>query len=224
MRVAIMAAGGLGSYYGGLLAKDGHDVTFIARGAHLNAIRENGLTIKSAHGDFAIKPARATDDPAQVGPVDLVLFAVKTYDTQAAAHAMRPMIGAYTTVVTFQNGVEAPEEIGAIVGREHVLAAPTQVVSNVVAPGVVEQKSAFRITFIGEVFGQGLTPRVEQLVAAFKRTGVDVSAAPDARKPLWHKLVFLAPIAGLAALARTGPHTLLQLPAARADATRSRSP
>ena len=216
MKVAVMAAGGLGGYYGALLAKDGHDVTFIARGAHLQAIRENGLIVKSIHGDLTIKPAKATDNPAEVGPVDWVLFGVKTYDTETAAHAMRPMIGAQTAVITFQNGVNAPDQIGAIIGKEHVLVAPTQVVSNIVAPGVIEQKSPFRLTTVGEVGGQGLTPRVEQIVAAFKRTGIDVSAAPDGRIPLWHKFVFIASTAGLASLARTTPYDLFQLPEARA--------
>jgi 2-dehydropantoate 2-reductase len=216
MKIAVMAAGGLGSYYGSLLAKDGHDVTFIARGAQLRAIRENGLVIKSVHGDFVIQPAKATDNPAEVGPVDWILFAVKTYDTETAAQAMRPMVGANTAIITFQNGVDAPDQIGAMVGREHVLVAPTQIVSNIVAPGVIEQKSPFRITTVGEVGGQGLTPRVEQIVAAFKRTGVDVSATADGRKPLWHKLVFIASVSGLTTLARTAPYDLFQLPEARA--------
>ncbi len=216
MKIAVMAAGGLGGYYGALLAKDGHDVTFIARGAHLKAIRENGLTIKSVHGDLVIKPAKATDHPAEVGAVDWILFGVKTYDTQAAARAMQPMIGVQTAVMTFQNGVDAPDQIGAIVGKEHVLVAPTQVVSNIAAPGVIEQKSPFRMTTVGEIGGQGLSSRVEQIVAAFKRVGIEVSAAPDGRIPLWHKFVFIASTAGLASLARTAPYDLFQLPEARA--------
>ena len=216
MKVAVMAAGGLGGYYGALLAKDGHDVTFIARGAHLKAIRENGLIIKSVHGDLTIKPAKATDNPAEVGPVDWILFGVKTYDTQAAAEQMRPMIGAQTAVITFQNGVDSPDQIGAIIGKEHVLAAPTQVVSNIVAPGVIEQKSPFRLTTIGEVGGQGLTPRVEQIVAALKKTGIEATAAADGRAPMWHKFIFIASTAGLASLARTTPYDLFQLPEARA--------
>ncbi len=216
MKIAVMAAGGLGGYYGALLAKDGHDVTFIARGAHLKAIRANGLTVKSVHGDLTIKPAKATDNPAEVGAVDWILFGVKTYDTQAAARAMQPMIGAQTAVLTFQNGVDAPDQIGAIVGKEHVLVAPTQVVSNIVAPGVIEQKSPFRMTTVGEIGGQGLTPRVEQIVAALKRVGIEVSAAPDGRVPLWHKFVFIASTAGLTSLARTAPYELFQLSEARA--------
>ncbi|HEX7593072.1 MAG TPA: 2-dehydropantoate 2-reductase [Anaerolineae bacterium] len=216
MKIAAMAAGGLGGYYGALLAKDGHDVTFIARGAHLKAIRENGLTIKSVHGDLTVKPARATDHPADVGVVDWILFGVKTYDTESAARAMRPLIGAPTAVLTFQNGVESADQIGAIIGKEHILVAPTQIVSNITAPGQIEQKSSFRLTTVGEIGGQGLTPRVEQIVAAFKRTGIDASAAADGRVPLWHKFVFIASTSGLASLARTAPYDLFQLPAARA--------
>lgn len=216
MKIAIMAAGGLGSYYGALLAKDGHDVTFIARGAHLQAIRANGLQVKSVHGDMHIQPAKATDNPGDVGVVDLVVFATKTYDTESAAKAMKPMIGANTIVATFQNGVESPHIIGEIVGKEHVVAAPTQIVSNIAAPGVIEQKSAFRSTTFGEVGGQGLTPRVEQLVDMLKKTGADASAAADGRKPMWQKLVFIASTAGLASVSRTNPYDLIQMPEARA--------
>lgn len=216
MKIAVMAAGGLGSYYGALLARAGHNVTFIARGAHLDAIRANGLTIKSVHGDFAIKPAQATDDPAQVGAVDWIIFSVKTYDNARAAHALQPMLGAHTTVVTFQNGVDNHEQIGAVIGKERVIVAPTQIVSNVTAPGLIEQKSPFRVSFVGEVYGQGLTPRVTQFVEMLKQTGVDATAVADARPALWHKFVFIASASGLATLARTEPYVLFQTPEARA--------
>lgn len=214
MRVAVMAAGGLGGYYGALLAKNGHDVTFIARGPHLQAIRKEGLTIRSVHGDFSIKPAQATDQPAEVGPVDWILFAVKTFDTTSAAEAMRPMVGPTTAVITFQNGVETHEALGRVIGFDRVVLAPTQIVSNIVAPGIIEQKSPFRNTTVGEVRG-GLTPRVEQIAAELKKTGVDATATDDGLKPLWHKFVFLASTAGLATLARTAPYDLFQLPEAR---------
>jgi len=216
MKIAIMAAGGLGSYYGALLAKDGHDVTFIARGAHLQAIRANGLIIKSIHGDMTIKPAKATDNPAQVGAVDWVLFGVKTYDNDAASQLMKPMVGANTTVVTFQNGVDNHDHIAAVVGKEKVIVAPTQIASNIAAPGIIEQKSPFRSSFVGEVYGQGLTPRVQQFVEMLKRTGVDVTAVADGRAPLWHKLTFIGSTAGLTSLARTQASDLLQMLEARA--------
>ncbi len=215
MKVAVMAAGGLGSYYGGLLAKNGHDVTFIARGAHLQAIRQNGLTVKSVHGDFSIQPAKATDKPADLGPVDWVIFSVKTYDTQAAAQAIRPIVGPQTTVVTFQNGVENHEQIGAVLGMEHMIVAPTQIVSNIAEPGNISQKSPFRISFVGEVVGDKVTPRVEQFVAELRKGGVEATTVPNGLKPLWHKFLFIASIAGLASLARTEPRELFQLPEAR---------
>ncbi len=215
MKVAVMAAGGLGSYYGALFAKNGHDVTFIARGAHLEALRQNGLTVKSVHGDFTIKPAQATDHPAEIGPVDWVVFSVKTYDTELAARAILPIVGARTTVVTFQNGVENHEQIGRIVGMEHVIVAPTQIVSNIVAPGEIAQKSPFRNTFAGEVVGEKVTPRVDQFVGELRQAGVEATAVPNGLVPLWHKFVFIASTAGLATLARTAPHELFQLPEAR---------
>lgn len=214
MRVAVMAAGGVGGYYGALLAKNGHDVTFIARGAHLKAIRDEGLTIRSIHGDFSIRPAKVTDNPAEVGPVDWILFAVKTFDTVPAVQAMRPMVGPTTAIITFQNGVETHEQLGAAVGFDHVVLAPTQVVSNIIAPGIIEQKSPFRLTTVGPVRG-GLTPRVEQIAAELKKAGVEATPTADGLKPLWHKFVFLASTAGLATLARTAPSDLFQLPAAR---------
>jgi len=215
MKIAVMAAGGLGGYYGGLLAQQGHDVTFIARGAHLKAIRENGLVVKSVHGDFTIKPAKATDDPAQVGVVDWILFAVKTFDTETAAQALRPMVGPATTVITVQNGVESFDKIAAVVGKERVLVAPTQIESAIVAPGVISQNSAFRTTVVGEMNGK-LTPRVEWIVEQLKRAGVDASASDQMPKPLWMKLMFLASFAGLTTLARTDGAILFRMPEAQA--------
>ncbi|MBZ5497435.1 MAG: ketopantoate reductase family protein [Acidobacteriia bacterium] len=215
MRIAVMATGGLGGYYGALLAKNGHDVVFIARGAHLIAMRENGLAVRSVHGDLSIRPVQVTDDPRTIGPVDWVLFTVKTYDTEAAARAIQPILADDTAVVTFQNGVEAHEQIGAIIGMEHVLVAPVQIVSNAVAPGVIEQRSQFRLMTIGEACG-GVTPRVRRLVAEFRDAGMEASATADVLTPLWHKFVFIASIAGLSSLARTEPYELLQLAEARA--------
>jgi 2-dehydropantoate 2-reductase len=113
MKIAIMGTGGVGGYYGGLLAQKGHDVSFIARGAHLAAIQENGLQVKSIHGDFQVKPAQATDDPAQVGPVNLVVFCTKTYSIDEAAHLIKPLVASDTTVLPLQNGIDAAERIGA---------------------------------------------------------------------------------------------------------------
>jgi ketopantoate reductase len=118
MRIAIMGTGGVGGYYGGLLSKKGQEVIFIAREAHLQAMRAKSLHVNSVHGDFLVSPARATDNPAEVGPVDLILFATKTYHTDAVAPAIKPLIGKDTVVVPLQNGIDAAERIGAYVGRE----------------------------------------------------------------------------------------------------------
>ncbi len=125
------------------------------------------------------------------------------------------MIGPNTTVITFQNGVEAHEQIGEVVGMDRVLVAPTQIVSNISEPGVIEQKSKFRVTFVGEVAQTGITPRVQQIADELKLAGVEATAVPDGLKPLWHKFVFIASAAGLAALARTAPSDLFKLPEAR---------
>src|SRR5512137_1708514 len=119
MKIAIMGTGGVGGYYGGLLAQSGQDVTFIARGAHLRAIREEGLKVKSVHGDFTVSPAKATDTPAEVGHVDMVLFATKTYQTDEAAQSITPMIAQHTVVVSLQNGIDAADRIGRVVGMKH---------------------------------------------------------------------------------------------------------
>jgi 2-dehydropantoate 2-reductase len=125
MKVAIMATGGVGGYYGGLLAQAGQDVTFIARGAHLQAIREKGLHIKSVHGDFQIMPAKATDNPSEVGPVDVILFATKTHQTDESAKLIKPMVGRDTVIISLQNGIDAADRIGAAAGREHMLGGAT---------------------------------------------------------------------------------------------------
>ena len=215
MKIAVMATGGLGGYYGALLSKNGNDVTFIARGAHLRAIRENGLTIQSMHGNFVVKPAQATDNPREIGTVDWVLFAVKTYDTESAAQLIKPMVGAPTTVVTFQNGVDAFDQIGAAVGKARVIVAPTQIESAISAPGVISQNSAFRRSIVGEMNGK-ISPRVEWLVDQLKRAGVEASASDQMPAPLWLKLMFLASASGLTTLARTEGATLFQSQLGRA--------
>ena len=210
MRIAVMAAGGLGGYYGALLARSGHEVALIARGAHLRAIQERGLEIRSAGGDFQITPARATDRPADIGPVDWVLFSVKTYDNPAAIQAMRPLVGDGTLIITFQNGVSSPDELGQAFGAERVLLAPTQIVSNIAAPGIIEQKSTFRTSVIGEAGGKEISPRARQVADELRKCGVDATAVPDGLVPLWDKFVFLASVAGLATLARTQPYDLFK--------------
>lgn len=215
MKIAVMGTGGLGGYYGGLLARNENDVTFIARGAHLKAIREKGLTVKSVAGDFHIYPAAATDDPSQVGQVDWVLFTVKTYDTDAAIDAMRPLVGETTVIVTMQNGVESADRLAAAFGKEKIVVAPTQITSAISEPGVIVQNSAFRNMSVGELDGR-ITPRVEWLVEQFKRHSVNASVSDQMPTPVWMKWIFLAPVAGLTTLARTEAAVLFQSALAQA--------
>lgn len=201
MKIMIMGSGGVGAYYGGLLAQQGNDVTFIARGAHLQALRANGLQVRSVHGDFHIVPVKATDTPAEAGVVDLILFCVKTYNTDEAVKTIQPAIGAQTVVMSLQNGVDAPERIGKIVGMEHVLGGVTHISSALEAPGVVKQVSQFRRIAFGELDGS-ISPRVQSIDEVLRSTGITVEITRDIRKMLWTKLVFISAASGLGSLTR----------------------
>ena len=201
MKIMIMGSGGVGSYYGGLLAKQGNDVTFIARGAHLQALRTSGLQVKSVHGDFAIIPAQATDSPAEVSAVDLILFCVKTYDTDDAAKAIQPAVSPQTAIISLQNGVDAVERIGKVVGVEHVLGGVTQISSAIEAPGVVRQVSQFRRIILGELDGS-ISARAQSIEKTLKETGVTVEITQNIFKALWAKLVFISAASGLGSLTR----------------------
>lgn len=201
MKIMIMGSGGVGAYYGGLLARHGNDVTFIARGAHLEALRKNGLQVKSVHGDFSIVPAQATDNPAEVGAVDLILFCVKTYHTDEAAQAIRPAVGPQTAVISLQNGVDAAERIGKVVGAEHILGGVTQLSSALEAPGVVKQVSQFRRIIFGE-FDGNVSERARAIESVLKEAEIVAEISTDIQKALWTKLVFICAASSLGALTR----------------------
>ena len=201
MKVVVMGTGGVGGYYGGLLAQQEHDVTFIARGAHLAAIQKNGLQVKSIHGDFQVKPAQATDDPAQIGPVNLVVFCTKTYSIDEAAHLIKPLVGHDTTVLPLQNGIDAAERIGAVFGMEHMLGGVTWISSAVEAPGVIKQISQFRRVVMGELDGQ-ITPRIQAAHTAFAETGITAELSENILKILWTKFVFISAASSLGSLTR----------------------
>jgi 2-dehydropantoate 2-reductase len=201
MKIAVIGIGGLGGYYGGLLARAGHEVAFIARGAHLAALLEKGLQVKSVHGDFHVAPVQATDHPTEVGPADLVLVCVKTPALDAAARAALPMVGPDTVVMGLQNGIDAAERIGAAVGIEHVLGAVTWVAANIEAPGVIRQVSSFRRIVLGELDGS-ISPRVQRTVEALRRMGIAVEVSDTIRKVSWTKFVFIAGFSGVGALTR----------------------
>ena len=201
MKILVMGTGGVGGYYGGLLAQQGNDVTFISRGAHLYTIRHEGLKVKSVHGDFQISPANATDDPAKVEPADLILFCVKTYNTDEAAEAIRSVVGPQTVVMSLQNGVDAAERIGKIVGMEHVIGGVTWLSSAVEAPGVIKQISQFRRIVFGELAG-GRSERIQSIFEVLNQTGITVEISEDIQKILWTKLVFITAVSSIGSLTR----------------------
>jgi len=215
MKIAIMGTGGVGGYYGGLLAKAGKDVTFIARGAHLQAICKTGLQVKSVHGDFQVSKAKATDKPADVGPVDLIIFATKTYQTDEAAKAIKPMVGKDTVVVPLQNGVDAADRIGEVVGMDHVLGGATWLSAAIEAPGVIGQYSEFRRIALGEFSGK-TTPRLTSVYDLLKETGAAVEVSDNILKVLWTKFVFIASVSAMGSLTRVTFGEYRGVPEARA--------
>lgn len=211
MRVAMVGAGGLGGVYGGLLARAGLDVTFIARGRGLEALRQHGLSLKLASGEEWQIPVRATDDPREVGPVDLIWFCVKTYDLDDAAQQAIPLVGADTLALPIQNGVEAPERLAAILGREHVLGGVGRAGGTLVAPGRVEQKSDRATVVLGELDG-GTSARAERLGQVLRDAGIDARVHPDVLVDLWDKFVQACAIFGLDTLLRLPDATYLRHP------------
>jgi 2-dehydropantoate 2-reductase len=201
MRIAVVGAGGTGGFFGGLLARAGEDVTFIARGSHLGAIQDRGLTVKSRFvGDFTVK-ARATDDPVEVGPVDVVLFCVKAYDTETAAARMRPLVGPGTVVLPVQNGIDSAERIGRLVTPDAVIGGVAVVSAVIETPGVIDHRSvANRIQF-GELAG-GTSPRTERLLPVLRQAGIKAELRVDIRVALWEKFVQICAFSGLTALTR----------------------
>ena len=201
MKILIMGTGGVGGYYGGLLAKQGNEVTFIARGAHLYALRHEGLKVKSVHGDFHVFPAQATDEPINVGPVDLILFTVKTYNTDDAAQAIRPAVGRHTVVMSLQNGVDAAERIGNIIGPEHVIGGATWLSSAVEAPGVIKQISEFRRIVFGEL-GGGWSERIQSIFKVLNSIDIAVEISENIQKVLWTKFIFISAVSSIGSLTR----------------------
>jgi 2-dehydropantoate 2-reductase len=204
VKIAVLGSGAVGGYYGAKLARAGHDVTFIARGAHLETIREKGLQIRSpALGDFLVH-ARAEQDTGAVGPVDLVLVAIKAYDNASALPLISPMLGPHTAVLTVQNGVDSAEEVAAAVGEDRVLGGTTYIATALAAPGVIEQTGTHRRIVFGEVFGE--LPRVSDRVRTIHEAlaGADIQAdvAGDGRVPIWEKFIFLVSLAGFTGATR----------------------
>jgi 2-dehydropantoate 2-reductase len=201
MKIAVVGSGGVGGYFGGLLARGEHDVTFLARGAHLRAIRARGLRVESVDGPFTIAPANATDDPEDVGPVELALLCVKTYDLAAVVEQMHPLVGPATTILTLQNGVEAADLVAAAFGRAAVLPGVVYCEVAVKEPGVIFQGSPLRRIVLGESDG-AVTPRAQAIAAAFAATGVDTILSTNVLGALWSKFCFICAMSGVTTLAR----------------------
>jgi 2-dehydropantoate 2-reductase len=201
MRIAVIGAGGIGAIYGAALAEAGADVTFVARGAHLAAMRQNGLRIEGDRGETHVKPAQATDDVASVGRVDFVLSCVKLWDVESAGAQLRPIVGPDTAVVPLQNGVDAHERLIPILEREAVMGGTAFVTGSIVAPGVVRQTGTYCQMTFGELDRQ---PRVrgERLRALCAAAGIDGVLSPDIMVPLWQKFLVLVPLANINALTR----------------------
>jgi 2-dehydropantoate 2-reductase len=201
MRIAIMGAGGLGAYFGLRLAHAGNDVVFVARGARLGAMKDGGLRLTSELGDAHLLPVEATDDQRAVGEVDLVVFAVKLFDSETAAEATKAMIGPRTTIVSLQNGIEKDELLARIVGREHVIGGVSYIAARIKEPGVIEHTGRVARVIVGELGGE-LTDRVSRIVQAFSAAGVDARASSDIVVATWEKFVFLVGVAGITSLLR----------------------
>lgn len=200
MRIAVFGTGGVGGYFGGRLAQAGHDVTFIARGAHLRAIRESGLKVDSAAGDFTIFPASATDDVSEVGAVDLVMLGVKAWQVPEAGRTTRPMVGENTTVLPLQNGVEATSQLVAELGSDNVIGGLCRIVSYVVEPGHIRHAGFAPSIIIGELDNRR-TERIESIAKTFQHAGLATSVAADIQVALWTKFLFIASFSGVGAVA-----------------------
>jgi 2-dehydropantoate 2-reductase len=201
MKIAIMGAGGVGGYFGARLAAAGQDVWFIARGAHLQAMRERGLQVYSANGDLLVKPCRATDTPAEVGPADLVVIAVKLWATEEALRDAAPLVGPDSAVISFQNGVEAVDRIANAYGRGRTLGGVANIAAVIEQPGVIRHTGTMAGLTFGELDG-ALSPRVQALAAACERAGISHKASDDIQKAIWEKYVFLVAASSMTSLIR----------------------
>ena len=214
MRIAVFGAGGVGGYFGGRLAQAGEDVVFIARGDHLKAMLTHGLRVDSVKGDFVLKPVKATDDPAQAGIVDVILVGVKAWQVTNAAEAMRPMVGPETFVVPLQNGLEAPTQLAAVLGDEHVVGGLCGLSTYILGPGHIRHAGAEPFVRFGELDNRP-SDRVERLQKVFERAGVIAKIPEDIQGALWMKFLLITAWSGVGAVTRTPIGVWRSLPETR---------
>jgi 2-dehydropantoate 2-reductase len=214
MCIAVVAAGAVGAYFGGRLVRAGEDVVFVARGANLRALRESGLRVDSVDGNFVVNPVRATDNPAEVGPVDVVLLAVKAWQAPEAIETMRPLVGPETVVVPLLNGVEAADQVAAVFGERRVAGGLCGLFGSIVEPG--HSRNVLPQPFIA--FGEldnTRSVRIERLHRVFTNAGVQATIASDIRAALWEKLLFVGPFGGVGGVTRAPVGVIRSLPEPR---------
>jgi 2-dehydropantoate 2-reductase len=215
LTIAVLGTGATGGYFGGRLAEAGEDVRFIARGAHLAALREHGLTVTSVAGDFRLDPVRVSDTPADVGPVDVVLVAVKAWQVPEAAESLRPLMGERTFVVPLQNGIDAPDQLAAVLGADRVLGGFCSILASLEGPGRIRHMGVVPYIAFGELDGSA-GARAEALRAAFARArGVTVEVPPDIRAAMWNKFLFITALSGVGAVTRAPVGAIRSLPESR---------
>jgi 2-dehydropantoate 2-reductase len=201
MRIAVIGAGGVGGYFGAKLAAGGNDVVFVARGAHLAAMRANGLRVESAGGDIVLPQVIATDDPSSLAPVDVVMFCVKLWDVEQSATQIAPLVARGGVVIPFQNGIDSHEVLARVLGAGHVLGGVAYIAASIRAPGVIAHVGSMARLRVG-AFDEALADRARAFVGASRAAGVDAELAPDIRRALWEKFIFLGALSGLTCLAR----------------------
>ena len=201
MKIAVMGSGGVGGYFGARLAAAGSDVTFIARGAHLAAIESRGLQIRSPLGDVHIHPAAACDDPSGVGPVDIVLFATKLYDRQIAGELCKPFIGTDTAVISLLNGVDSEDQLGRILGPQHVVGGVARISAEIAEPGVIRHHSNFASIEFGEFDGRR-SDRLQAFLGAAEEARIDAQLCDDINAAIWRKFIMLASFSAITTLTR----------------------
>jgi 2-dehydropantoate 2-reductase len=201
MKIAVIGAGGVGGTFGAALAKAGADVWFLARGAHLEAMRTSGLRIVSARGDTHLTPTQASDDPAAIGPADVVLFCVKLWDVESAGERIRPLIGPGTAVIPLQNGIDASDRLIPILGAGAVMGGVAQVSATIEGPGVVRQTGTFMRLVFGELGGER-SPRGEAFLAMCGKAGFDADLSTEILTELWLKFIVLATNSAITAATR----------------------
>jgi 2-dehydropantoate 2-reductase len=201
MRIVIFGTGGVGGYFGGRLALGGEDVTFIARGEHLQALLKGGLRVDSIKGDFSLHPIKATADTTQVGHADAVLVCVKTWQVPEVAKAILPMVGDETIVVPLENGVDAPAQLAEVLGTQHVLGGMCRIASQIVFPGHIQHSGIEPYIAFGELDGHP-SLRTKSLCQAFEHAGVWAEIPPNIQVAMWQKFLFIAAVSGVGAVAR----------------------